>query len=55
MTNGQFGTQVLANEMFTRAFSNFNTGLGAALAVVIFISIVPVMFINVRRMQQAET
>ena len=54
MTNGQFGTQVLANEMFTRAFSNFNTGLGAALAVVIFISIVPVMFINVRRMQKAE-
>lgn len=54
MTNGQFGTQVLANEMFTRAFSNFNTGLGAALAVVIFVSIVPVMFINVRRMQKAE-
>ena len=54
MTNGQFGTQVLANDMFTRAFNQFNTGLGAALAVVIFVSIVPVMFLNVRRMQKAE-
>lgn len=54
MTNGQFGTQVLANDMFTKAFSNFNQGLGAALAVLIFVLILPIMVLNVRRMQQAE-
>ena len=30
MTNGNFGTQVLANDMFQEAFSNINIGRGAA-------------------------
>jgi ABC-type sugar transport system permease subunit len=51
-TNGQFGTQVLANDMYTRAFSNFDTGRGAALAVILFISVLPVMYFNIRRMQE---
>ncbi len=52
VTNGQFGTQVLANDMFNSAFSNFNTGRGAALAVILFLSVLPVMVINIRRMQK---
>ena len=52
MTNGNFGTEVLANNMYREAFSNFNTGVGAALAALIFLSVVPVMFINIRRMQK---
>jgi alpha-glucoside transport system permease protein len=52
MTNGNFGTEVLANNMYREAFSNFNTGVGAALAALIFLSVVPVMFINIRRMQR---
>jgi len=52
VTNGQFGTQVLANDMFNTAFSNFNRGRGAALAVVLFISVLPVMVYNIRRMQK---
>jgi alpha-glucoside transport system permease protein len=52
MTNGNFGTQVIANEMFQRAFGQSNFGLGSALAVVLFISVLPVMWINIRRMQQ---
>jgi len=51
VTNGQFGTQVLANDMFNTAFSNFNRGRGAALAVILFISVLPVMVYNIRRMQ----
>jgi len=54
MTSGDFDTQVIANEMFTRAFGNSDFGLGAALAVVLFIAIVPVMFVNIRRMQKAK-
>ncbi len=51
-TNGNFGTEVIANEMFTRAFGQSNIGLGSALAVVLFIAIVPVMYLNIRRMQK---
>ncbi len=52
MTNGNFDTQVLANAMFTTAFTNFNFGVGSALAVLIFLSVLPVMYINIRRMQK---
>jgi alpha-glucoside transport system permease protein len=53
MTNGNFGTQVIANEMWQRTFTEFNLGLGSALAVVLFIAVVPVMGLNIRRMQRA--
>ena len=52
MTNGNFGTEVLANNMYREAFSNFNTGVGAALASLIFVSVLPVMYVNIRRMQR---
>lgn len=55
MTNGNFDTQVIANLMWTRGFSEFNRGLGAALAVVLFLSVLPVMFVNIRRMQKEAT
>ncbi len=54
VTNGQFGTQVLANDMFQQAFSNINTGRGAALAMLIFFSVLPVMVYNIRRMQKED-
>ncbi len=52
MTNGNFGTQVLANDMWQRAFTELNIGLGSALAVVLFISVLPIMYFNIRRMQK---
>ena len=55
MTDGDFGTQVLANDMYNRAFTQFNWGLGSALAAVLFISVIPIMFYNIRRMQKLET
>jgi ABC-type sugar transport system permease subunit len=51
-TNGNFDTQVIANQMFTSAFGNSDQGLGGALAVILFISVIPIMFINIRRMQR---
>ncbi len=53
MTNGNFDTQVIANEMWQRAFTELNFGLGSALAVVLFIAVLPVMYLNIRRMQEA--
>ncbi len=52
MTNGNFDTQVLANEMWEKAFTQLNFGLGSAVAVVLFISVLPVMYVNIRRMQE---
>ncbi|MGI9666615.1 MAG: carbohydrate ABC transporter permease, partial [Acidimicrobiia bacterium] len=52
MTNGNFDTQVLANEMWERAFTQLNFGLGSAVAVVLFLGVLPVMYINIRRMQR---
>ncbi len=46
-TNGQFGSQVLANAMYQEAFLNFDRGLGAALAIVLFLGVLPVMVWNV--------
>jgi len=52
MTNGNFGTQVIANQMWITAFGQSNLGLGSALAVVLFVSVIPVMWINIRRTQR---
>ena len=54
MTAGNFGTQVIANEMWQRAFTELNFGLGSALAVVLFLAVVPAMAFNIRRMQRAD-
>ena len=54
MTNGNFGTQVIANQMWITAFGQTNLGLGSALAVVLFVSVIPVMWINIRRMQRGR-
>ncbi len=53
MTNGNFDTQVVANEMWQRAFTELNFGLGSALAIVLFLAVVPVMTYNIRTMQKA--
>jgi alpha-glucoside transport system permease protein len=54
MSNGSFGTQVIANQMWITAFGQSNLGLGSALAVVLFIAVIPVMWINIRRIQREQ-
>ena len=43
MTAGNFDTNVIANEMYDKAFTEFNFGVGSALAVVLFVAILPIM------------
>ena len=52
VTNGKFGTQVLANDMYFQAFAPATPARGAALAVILFLSVLPVMIYNIRRMQR---
>jgi alpha-glucoside transport system permease protein len=54
MTGGNYGTSVVANEFYTQSFTNQNKGLGAALAVLLFIIIVPVIVYNVRQLKRSE-
>ena len=52
MTNGEFDTNVIANEMFDQAFRFTQAGRGAALATVLLVFITPIMYINIRRVQE---
>jgi ABC-type sugar transport system permease subunit len=49
MTNGEFGTNVIANQMYDAAFRNRDLGQGSALAVLLFIGVLPLMVFNIRR------
>jgi len=54
MTNGQNGTQVLANMMFNESFRNFDVGRGAIVSVVLLVAVVPILVWNLRQFQQQE-
>jgi len=54
MTSGQFGTQVIANRMYQELFTFRNSGRGSALAIILFIAIVPFIIYNVRSLRQAR-
>jgi ABC-type sugar transport system permease subunit len=54
MTNGDGDTDVIANRMYREAFLVRNRGLGSALAVVLFVTVLPLMVVNVRRLRRAE-
>ncbi len=54
MTGGQFSTSVVANEFYVQAFRQFNFGLGAALAVLLFLLVIPIIAYNVRQLRLAE-
>lgn len=48
MTNGQWGSQVLANYMFDWMFRGLDFGRSATIALVIMIMVVPIMIWNIR-------
>jgi alpha-glucoside transport system permease protein len=53
-TGGNFGTSVLAYEFYVQSFRSFDTGLGAALAVLLFVLVIPIVVYNVRQMRKVE-
>jgi alpha-glucoside transport system permease protein len=53
MTSGRFNTDVVANMMYNQMFRQGQYGRGAALAVIIFIAVTPVMIRNIRNMNKA--
>lgn len=54
MTGGQFKTSVVANEFYTQSFRADNQGLGAALAILLFVLVIPIVWYNVRQLRASE-
>lgn len=52
MTGGNFGTQILANEMYSQAFVQFNYGRGSALAVILFAAVLPLVIYNIVQLRK---
>ena len=54
MTGGQFDTSVVANEFYQQSFVRGDRGMGAALAVILFVIVVPIIVYNVRQLRLSE-
>jgi alpha-glucoside transport system permease protein len=54
MTGGQFRTSVIANEFYSQSFRSANQGLGAALAVLLFVMVIPIVVYNIRQLRASE-
>jgi alpha-glucoside transport system permease protein len=53
-TGGRFGTSTIANEFYVTKFVQGRGGLGSALAVMIFILVIPVVVMNRQAQKRAE-
>jgi alpha-glucoside transport system permease protein len=54
MTGGQFGTHVIATQFYRQSFTNRNSGFGSAIAIVLLLTVVPVMIYNLRQFRKRE-
>ena len=52
MTGGNHETEVMANRMFSEMFVFGNFGRAAAIAVIIFLLVVPIMVVNIRNLRR---
>jgi alpha-glucoside transport system permease protein len=52
MTNGNFDTNVVALEFYNQAFRYQENGQGAALAVFLFVLVIPVVIFQIRNLRR---
>ncbi|GCE21357.1 alpha-glucoside ABC transporter permease [Dictyobacter kobayashii] len=55
MTGGNYRTDVVALEFYNQLFTFNNYGLASALAILLFFTIAPIMYINIRRLRAEES
>jgi alpha-glucoside transport system permease protein len=53
-TGGRFNDDVVAVRMFHEMFQFFDDGVGAALATLLFLAVLPVMYINLRNFRRQQ-
>lgn len=54
MTGGQFGTHVIATQFYRQSFTARNSGFGSAIAIVLLITVIPVLIYNLRQFSEQE-
>ena len=54
MTGGQFGTHVIATQFYRQSFTARNSGVGSAIAIVLLLTVIPVMIYNLRQFREQE-
>ena len=54
MTNGNFNTNVIANEFYNRFFNNNDKGGASAIVVMLMLAIIPIMYFQVRNFRAEE-
>lgn len=54
MTNGNYGTEVIASMQYKQMFRFYDYGRGSAIAIVLVIAVIPVMWYNLRQFGKRE-
>lgn len=54
MTGGNYGTNVIANEFYLQQFTYGHTGRASAIAIVLLVAILPVIFYNLRQFKERK-
>jgi alpha-glucoside transport system permease protein len=54
MTGGQVSTEVIATQFYRQSFIARNSGYGSAIAIVLLITVIPVMIYNLRQFREQE-
>ncbi len=54
MTNGLYGTEVMASLQYKQMFRFFHYGRGSSIAIVLLIAVIPVMWYNLKRFTERE-
>jgi len=54
MTNGNYGTEVIASMQYKQMFRFYDYGRGSAIAIVLVIAVIPVMWYNLKQFGKRE-
>ncbi|MBW7883005.1 MAG: sugar ABC transporter permease [Caldilineaceae bacterium] len=54
MTNGNLGTEVIANRMYKEMFNFRHFGRASTIAVILLLAVIPVMYYNIERFREQE-
>lgn len=54
MTGGQFGTHVIATQFYRQSFTARNSGYGSAIAIILLLTVIPVLIYNLKQFRDQE-
>ena len=54
MTGGNYGTEVIANRLYTEMYANYDPGRASAIAIVLIAIIIPAIIYNIHRFNEQE-